>query len=326
MTTQVCEFCKIEYIVTDKRCKSYCSASCAAKAKWADPTYKEKMRIIMSLSSNVQLGRSKISAAAKEYGNRPEVKIARAKRITEYNNKPGVKELQSIRSKARWSDPEYKKNMIIKLANYNKSAESRLLKSKRMIEYRRKDDVKIASSIWVKKYRSQPGVKEKYSSMMKEYRAKPGIKEKYSADAKKHAQLPEVKLFKSLMMKSKWDDPEYAEKCFKSSVRRKEYIFPSGRKVYVQGYENLALDDLINQYEENDIFVGVKEIFNQIGRITYQTEDNIEHNYYPDIFIKSTNTIIEVKSKWTYNIDQLKNLLKERACLDKGFKFEFRIL
>ena len=34
---------------------------------------------------------------------------------------------------------------------------------------------------------------------------------------------------------------------------------------------------------------------------------------------------IEVKSTWTYNKQKEKNLLKQQACLDIGFKFKFMI-
>jgi len=49
------------------------------------------------------------------------------------------------------------------------------------------------------------------------------------------------------------------------------------------------------------------------------------HRYYPDFYIKKDNKIIEVKSIYTYNIDIEKNLLKQKACLDAGYNFEFWI-
>jgi hypothetical protein len=52
----------------------------------------------------------------------------------------------------------------------------------------------------------------------------------------------------------------------------------------------------------------------------------ILRNYFPDIYIKSTNTIIEVKSQWTFDNWKEKNLAKEQACLQQGFNFEFIIL
>jgi hypothetical protein len=59
--------------------------------------------------------------------------------------------------------------------------------------------------------------------------------------------------------------------------------------------------------------------------INYIGCDGKLHSYYPDLFIKSKNMIVEVKSMWTYNKDKEKNLLKKEACLSMGYLFEFRI-
>jgi len=48
--------------------------------------------------------------------------------------------------------------------------------------------------------------------------------------------------------------------------------------------------------------------------------------YYPDIYIKSENKIIEVKSDYTMKQHKNINLLKRQACLDKGLQFEFMII
>jgi len=53
---------------------------------------------------------------------------------------------------------------------------------------------------------------------------------------------------------------------------------------------------------------------------------NKKHKYYPDFYIKDINKIIEVKSVYTYEIELSKNLLKEKACKDKGLKFDFVII
>jgi len=47
----------------------------------------------------------------------------------------------------------------------------------------------------------------------------------------------------------------------KSSYSKKEYIFPSGKKENIQGYEHFALDELIinEKIDESDIIIGVKK-------------------------------------------------------------------
>jgi hypothetical protein len=119
-------------------------------------------------------------------------------------------------------------------------------------------------------------------------------------------------------------DPAYAHKHFTKTVKYKDYLMPSGNNVKIQGYEPQVLTELLKKYKEEDIVIGEKNIFNAIGRISYK-QHNIEHSYYPDFYIKSTNTIIEVKSQYTYDNWQEKNELKKQVCLDNGFNFEFMI-
>ena len=84
-------------------------------------------------------------------------------------------------------------------------------------------------------------------------------------------------------------------KCFKSKI----YILPSGKKITIQGYENFALDYLINieNLSENEIITSRKEV----PECWYYNETrNKLSRYYVDIYIPSQNRCIEVKSTWTY--------------------------
>ena len=100
----------------------------------------------------------------------------------------------------------------------------------------------------------------------------------------------------------------------------KKYKMPSGKFVNYQGYENFALDELIMEYNEDDI----KNNRNKVPLIKYKLK-NKEHSYYPDIFIKSDNKIIEIKSEYTYNMCLIKNILKALSAKKNGYKFEFWI-
>jgi len=111
----------------------------------------------------------------------------------------------------------------------------------------------------------------------------------------------------------------------KSRFKKKEYIFPSGRIELIQGYENKSLDLLICEYEEEDIVVNDLKIMNLIGEIWYTDSLGINRRYFPDIYIISENKIIEVKSSWTYKIDEEINKLKMQAVIDACINFEFNI-
>lgn len=100
----------------------------------------------------------------------------------------------------------------------------------------------------------------------------------------------------------------------------KEYAMPSGDIRKIQGYENLALDELLNDHLEEVISTkrfGIKYLF-----------DGKEHYYYPDIVLEyNPKKIIEVKSSHTmyYKTFYLRNLAKKSACLEQGYLFEFWI-
>jgi len=99
----------------------------------------------------------------------------------------------------------------------------------------------------------------------------------------------------------------------------KEYKLPSGNIIKIQGYENTALDILLETHPENDILVNY-----DVPAIWYNYEHK-KKRYIPDIFIKSENLIIEVKSEYTFNKDITKNKAKEIGCITAGYNFEFWI-
>lgn len=114
------------------------------------------------------------------------------------------------------------------------------------------------------------------------------------------------------------------EKNLKSRVKFKEYTLPSGKILKLQGYELFGIEYLLKKYKEYDIIQGVKEINKEIGFI-YYTENGKKRKYYSDFYIRSKNKIYEVKSIWTYKANISKNILKKKACEEKGIKFEFLI-
>jgi len=114
------------------------------------------------------------------------------------------------------------------------------------------------------------------------------------------------------------------EKNLKSRLKFTEFILPSGKVIKTQGYERFAIKLLLDKYEELDIIYGVKNINKETGFIFYKDNDKIR-KYYADFYIKSQNKIYEVKSIWTYKANIEKNLLKKKACEDRGIEFEFLI-
>jgi hypothetical protein len=110
------------------------------------------------------------------------------------------------------------------------------------------------------------------------------------------------------------------EKHSKSSIKFKDYIFESGNISKIQGYEHIALDELIQIYKESEI----KTARIDMPFINYYF-DKKTRRYYPDIFIESENKLIEVKSDYTYKKELIKNIHKALAARKLGYSFEIWI-
>ena len=102
-----------------------------------------------------------------------------------------------------------------------------------------------------------------------------------------------------------------------NSFHYKDYMLPSGNVIKYQGYENTALDELIQLYEEEDIGIGRSNV----PTIEYHV-GNVKHVYFPDLFIKSENKIIEVKSLWTITLTRGNVEEKALATIAAGYKYE----
>jgi len=101
-----------------------------------------------------------------------------------------------------------------------------------------------------------------------------------------------------------------------SGFKRKEYILPNGKREFVQGYEPLTLDYLFssNSIGPSDIIISGKEkpiiSYSYLGR---------KHNYFPDCYLPTSNTIIETKSTYTWDAHKQQNLAKITGSIEAGF-------
>ncbi len=107
---------------------------------------------------------------------------------------------------------------------------------------------------------------------------------------------------------------EIQERMQKHSYLYKDYKTPSGNIIRIQGFEYKALDELYKIYLEDDIITSrtdIPIIFWNNGR-----------RYFPDIFIKSKNMFIEVKSTWTFSKQKEETLEKAKACILSKYNIE----
>jgi len=117
--------------------------------------------------------------------------------------------------------------------------------------------------------------------------------------------------------------PEFFEKNLKTAYLLKTYRLGK-RKVLVQGFEPFALDYLLEEkgVDPEDIIVGNDP---RKPKIEY-VFDGKKRVYHPDIYIRSLNHIVEVKSEYTIRVATDVNIAKKRACKKAGFKFMFLVM
>lgn len=115
-------------------------------------------------------------------------------------------------------------------------------------------------------------------------------------------------------------NPIILDNCIKKQYNLKNFTFKSGSTIQVQGYEDLALKILVENYNEQEIVINRKNIpcFNYVFK-------NKHKKYLPDIYIPSENKIIEVKSSRTFDIMKIQNIIKALSVRKAGYDFEFWI-
>ena len=115
-------------------------------------------------------------------------------------------------------------------------------------------------------------------------------------------------------------DPVIAKRAADNAFKFKEYTYPSSRVDKVQGYEPRALDNLLyeEKIHEDDIITSRIEV----PEIWWTDDQNKQHRYYVDIFIKSQNRCIEIKSDWTFGKKTDTIFLKQQAVKDAGYESE----
>ncbi|BAU80217.1 homing endonuclease [Tokyovirus A1] len=163
--------------------------------------------------------------------------------------------------------------------------------------------------------------KEKMHSTMKE---KYGVE--HALQVEEFRQKSRETCLKNWGVEYSSQHPKVREKAMKSSYSFRDYSFPSGRTIKIQGYENFAIDILLSEgVQEEDIF----GCYEKDMSFPYSHKGKNSF-YFPDIFVASRNLIIEVKSTWTLRgvkpDEEEKTLKKLETCRRAGYKTRLLVL
>jgi len=140
-------------------------------------------------------------------------------------------------------------------------------------------------------------------------------REKYGVDNRFQSEIIKAKSKKTLEHNYRIEHP-----C-EIHLRWKEYKMPSGKIVKYQGYENMAIDYLLNSGVSEENILIEKKLQPKI----FYLYNGKSSRYYMDLYIKNVNKIIEVKSEWTYKIHKDRNEEKKAEAIRQGYDFEFWI-
>ena len=145
----------------------------------------------------------------------------------------------------------------------------------------------------------------------------------YPFQSSKYQEIFKAKCLEKYGVENPSQNSEIADKKSKNSYKRKTYVLPSGKELICQGYEPFALDKLINKenIDENDIVTGCKNV----PTIWYNDDSGKKHRHFVDVFIKSQNRCIEVKSTWTAEKKKDSIFLKQNAGKQLGYSYEIWI-
>lgn len=102
----------------------------------------------------------------------------------------------------------------------------------------------------------------------------------------------------------------------------KPFIFQSGRKVLVQGYEPFALR-LLEKAGVQDKYIITGQ--NHVPIIHYLDENGKLRKHFPDIYVNKYHHLIEVKSKFTFEKQMDRNFAKKNGAERLGYNYNIWI-
>jgi len=174
---------------------------------------------------------------------------------------------------------------------------------------------KKAEDTWFKKY----GTRTPWKDGIIGRKIKQAIQKKYGVNSS--WKIPGVQEKKKQTMLERYgvehsmQNYDIFQKGQRNCYRAKQYILPSGKEIYIRGFE----PQFLNMVFEEQLFKEEDIVFHPKG-IVYTNKSNTQTYYYPDFYIPKLNLIVEIKSDYTERLD--KNVeLKKQAATERGFQY-----
>jgi hypothetical protein len=98
----------------------------------------------------------------------------------------------------------------------------------------------------------------------------------------------------------------------------KWYTLSNGKKIQCAGYEGFAFDELLKNYEEEEI--KIDEL--QVPIIEYKDKKGFNKFWSPDIFLPKQKRIVETLPIWTHARNPDRSDLRSNASTLEGYKYE----
>ena len=237
---------------------------------------------------------------------------------TEEEKRSMVEKMLKTRELRKLENPNYGKCKVMK---------EKVIKEKKSKEKKTSEEI----SLIIEKRKKTKIEKYGDSNYNNQKKKKETLKEKYGDENYNN------NIERKNTLKEKYGDENYnnqkkkEETCLiKYGVRHSNQNLEIMNKIQKSAFKLKLHDMKLNyrgSYEKDflDFCFTNKIIVSEFKDELYYNYNDKNHRYYPDFYHEKTNTIIEIKSKYTFEFDLEINLLKEKCSIEKDYNFLFII-
>lgn len=228
--------------------------------------------------------------------NNPDRKIQWNKGLNKKNDER-IKKYSESQTRTRKSE-EWKNNHPVWNKGLNKNSDERVRKNSESMT-KRKNDLE-----WKEDHKKR--IFEKYNG-------------KHFTQTEEYKENMRKACYKKYGFNSPMQHPDVFEKSKRNSFKRHLYLTPDNNELLLQGYEPFAIDKLLFEFNISEYDIKTKA--SEIPEIFLDES----HRYYPDLYVKSLNKIIEVKSEYTVACNKELNIKKHLRTKELGYNHEIWI-